>query len=78
VVRQLKKGIYIGPRKKSIIQESPVKSFFVPKDSKRKDFKSLTGIVISLPCTLTFVNAVQQVLEEGRGGRRRESLWMEC
>jgi hypothetical protein len=31
----------------------PVKSFFVPKDSKRKDFKSLTGIVISLQDTLT-------------------------
>lgn len=54
-----------------------MKSFFVPKDSKRKDFKSLTVIAISLPCTLTCVNAVQQMLEEGRGGRRRESLWME-
>jgi hypothetical protein len=30
-----------------------VKSFFVPKDSKRKDFKSLTDIVISLQGALT-------------------------
>jgi hypothetical protein len=50
-----------------------VKSFFVPKDNERKDFKSLTGNIIRLLVALT-VPMLSMYCREcgGIGGRVRK------